>query len=318
MANELERSKPIIIGREFEEGISEENLRYLEKYEMDMQIRELSEKTIYNYKRDLIQWMSYLNKNQFNCSVKEVTDDDIEEFIFFCKKKGNNTERIKRRFASISAFYKYLRKKKIVKENPMEFMDRPKKGRPVVIQTFLDMKQVRQIRDGLKEIDDLQLTTYFEFSLCTMARVTAVSNVTWEQIDFENYIVNDVLEKEGKIVTLYLDDRLVNLLKKLKNKRIEDGIESDYVFLTKDKDSYRQITDSGLRYWTKKIGKMINVPALHPHDFRHSGSNLRKNAGTSLEMVSSLLNHSGTDVTKKHYLKEDKSKMSEKFRKIII
>jgi site-specific recombinase XerD len=42
--------------------------------------------------------------------------DDIEEFIFFCKKGGNNTERIKRRFSVISAFYKYLRKKKVVKD----------------------------------------------------------------------------------------------------------------------------------------------------------------------------------------------------------
>ena len=87
MANELERSKPIKINKDFENGISEENLRYLERYEMDMQIRELSEKTIYNYRRDLLQWMSYLNKNQCNCNVKDVTDDDIEEFIFFCKKR---------------------------------------------------------------------------------------------------------------------------------------------------------------------------------------------------------------------------------------
>ena len=318
MANELERSKPIKINKDFENGISEENLRYLERYEMDMQIRELSEKTIYNYRRDLLQWMSYLNKNQCNCNVKDVTDDDIEEFIFFCKKGGNNTERIKRRFSVISAFYKYLRKKKVVKENPMEFIDRPKRGRPVVVQTFLVKSQIDNIRKGLAEIDDLQLTTYFEFSLCTMARVTAISNVTWDQVDFDNYVVNDVLEKEGKIVTLYLDDRIVKLLKELKDYRNNNNIQCDYVFVSKEKDGHHQITSCGMRYWTKKIGDIIGVSTLHPHDFRHSGANLRKNAGVSLEMVSSLLNHSGTDVTKKHYLKEDKSKMSEKFRKISI
>lgn len=320
MANELVRSKRVVIDKKFEDGISEENLRYLEKYEMDMQIRELSEKTIYNYKRDLIQWMSYLNKNQFNCSVKEVTDDDLEEFIFFCKKQGNNTERIKRRFSSISAFYIYLRKKKIIKENPLEFIDRPKKGRPVVTQTFLTQKQVDEIRANLKEKNNLQLTTYFEFSLCTMARVTAISNVTWDQIDFDNYVVNDVLEKEGKIVTLYFDDKISDLLKQLKKDREVNGMESEYVFITREtKDNnYRRATDSAMRYWTKQIGAFINIPTLHPHDFRHSGATLRKNAGISLEMISSLLNHNGTDVTKKYYLKEDKSKMSEEFRKVSI
>ena len=55
---------------------------------------------------------------------------------------------------------------------------------------------------------------------------------------------------------------------------------------------------------------MIGEPTLHPHDFRHSGATLLKNAGMSLEDVSSLLNHMGTDVTKKFYIKEDKSKLS--------
>lgn len=48
---------------------------------------------------------------------------------------------------------------------------------------------------------------------------------------------------------------------------------------------------------------------LHPHDFRHSGATLLKNAGMSLEDVSSLLNHAGTDVTNKYYIKKDTTKI---------
>lgn len=44
---------------------------------------------------------------------------------------------MKRRMASISAFYKFLRKKKLIIENPTEFLDRPKHGVPITIQTFL-------------------------------------------------------------------------------------------------------------------------------------------------------------------------------------
>lgn len=318
MANELERSKRIVIDKKHEDNINEVNLKLLEKYEMDMEIRELSPKSIYGYKRDLLQWMSYLVREQFNADVKDITEDDIEEFIFYCKKQGNNTERIKRRFSAISAFYKYLRKKKIIKENPMEFVDRPKKGRPVVVQTFLTPKQVEDIREFLKKENNLQLTTYAEFSLATMARVNAVSNITWDQIDFENYTVGDVLEKEGKIVTLYFDDRVRDLLVQLKEDREKNNIECDYVFISKGKDGYTNVTASTLGTWTKKIGNGIGIETLHPHDFRHSGATLRKNAGMELEKISTLLNHAGIDVTKKFYIREDKTKMGEEFRKFDI
>jgi len=58
--------------------------------------------------------------------------------------------------------------------------------------------------------------------------------------------------------------------------------------------------------WCKKIGHAIGVETLHPHDLRHSGSQLLKLAGCPIEQISSLLNHKGLDVTKKHYLIEDK------------
>ena len=54
---------------------------------------------------------------------------------------------------------------------------------------------------------------------------------------------------------------------------------------------------------------MIGVDSLHPHDFRHSGSQLLSLTGMPIEKISELLNHSGLDVTKNHYLKQDKKKI---------
>ncbi|BAO04854.1 XerC/D family recombinase [Clostridium botulinum B str. Osaka05] len=310
MANELKRSKRIIIGDDnIQNEINTENLKLLKKYERDMQMRELSNKSIYSYRCDLMAWMRYLVINQFNPIITELNEDDIEEFIFYCKEQGNNTERIKRRMASLSAFYKFLRRKRIIKENPMEFIPRPKKGLPVVVQTFLTKEQYQLMKKKLEEQDDFQLKVYALFSISTMARVNAVSNVTWSQIDFDNRTVDDVLEKEGKIVTLYFSIEVKELLLKLKKEREEKGIECDYVFVTKYDGKIDKVDTNTLTRWAKKIGEMIDVPTLHPHDFRHSGSQLLMLSGMPIESISSLLNHSGLDVTKNHYLKEDKRKM---------
>lgn len=67
------------------EKINEETKKLMKKYEIDMSLRELSPNTIYNYKKDLKQWFIYILDNQFNQSVLELTDDDITEFLYFCK-----------------------------------------------------------------------------------------------------------------------------------------------------------------------------------------------------------------------------------------
>ncbi|EES90281.1 XerC/D family recombinase [Clostridium phage D-1873] len=305
-----ERSKKINFYNEGKiKEFNKDTMKYLNKYKIDMSIRELSEKTIYNYEMDLYNWFTYILDKQFNQCITELNEDDIMEFLYFCKQQGNNSRRMKRRMASISAFYKFLRKKRIIKENPMEFIDRPRKDTDVVTQTFLTKDQVEQIKRKLKDHGDIQLETYVLLSLSTMARVNAISNIKWEQIDFENRIIGDVLEKEGKIVDLYFNKEVKELLLQLQSIRKENNIESEYVFISKYNKGYSNVNTSTLSKWTKKVGEMIGVPTLHCHDWRHSGATLLKNAGMPIERVSSLLHHEGLDVTKKFYIKEDTQKM---------
>ena len=306
-----ERSKRIVLHNEEKlKQINPETQKLMQKYKIDMSLRDLSPKSIYSYEKDLNQWFIYILDYQFNQCVTELSDDDITEFLYFCKQEGNNVERMKRRMASISAFYKFLRKKKLIKENPTEFMDRPKKGMPVTVQTYLTPEQVDLMRTKLTEYGDLQLKTYAMFSLSTMARVNAIANLKWEQIDFEARECRDVLEKEGYIVELSFSNEVKDLLLALKKEREDKGI-NDYgwVFYSRYNNETKPISNGTLLEWCKKIGNMIGVPTLHCHDFRHSGATLLKNMGMSLEDISELLHHSGTDVTSKFYIKKDTSKI---------
>lgn len=276
-----------------------------------MSIKELSEKTIYNYNTDLRQWFIYILDYQFNGSVLTLEEDDILEFISFCKDKGNNTERIKRRLSTISAFYKYLKKKKILQgDSPTEYIDRPKKGLPVVIQTYLTEEQLELIREKLNELGDVQLITYVELSLSTMARVNAISHLRWEQIDFENRVIEDVLEKEQRYVTLYFSEKVKDLLLQLREFRETNNI-NDYGWLwhTPYVNEGKCVSNSTLASWTKRVSDMVDIP-LHCHTWRKSASNLLKKKGMPLEDISTLLNHLDTSTTKKHYINSQDSNIS--------
>ena len=109
-----ERSKRICLyDAEKLKQVNPENMKLFDKYQIDMSIRDLSKNTVSSYNSDLLQWFIFLYEQQYNLSVTEVTDDDIEEYYYWRKQQGNNVNRQKRVMASISAFYKFLRKNKI-------------------------------------------------------------------------------------------------------------------------------------------------------------------------------------------------------------
>lgn len=291
--------------------INQDSVQIMKKYKIDMGMRNLSPATQYAYELDLTEWLVWIHENQDNKSVRELTDDDITEFLYFCKCNGNNAERIKRRLSSIAAFYKFMRKKKLIIENPTEFIDRPKKGLQIVQQTFLTPEQISLMREKLVEYQDTQLRLYAMLSLSTMARVSAIASLKWEQIDIKNCVIHDVLEKEGKIVELFFSEEVKFLLTKLKTERDLSGKnDHGWIFYTGRCTDEKHITKSTLSKWCKRIGELIGVASLHPHDFRHSGATLLKNAGMSLEDISVLLNHESTDTTKRFYIKQDTARIS--------
>lgn len=306
-----ERSKRICLyDEEKAKQINPETLKLFQKYQIDMSIRDLSKNTILQYNSDLMQWFIYMYNNQFNLSVLEAKDEDLEEYYYWRKQQGNNVNRQKRVMASISAFYKFLRKKKLIVESPVEFIERPKAGQPIIVQTYLTKEQVQLMREKLQEHGDVQLQAYAFVSLTTMARVNAVANLRWEQIDWDERIFSDVLEKEGKIVELSFSEETKGYLENLVQYRRDNEI-NDYgwVFISPYVTEDKPINNGTLNDWCKVIGEMIGEPTLHCHDFRHSYATLLKNEGVNLEDVSVMLNHSGTDVTKKFYIKTDTSKV---------
>ena len=306
-----ERSKRICLyNEETAKNINQETLKLFQKYQIDMSIRDLSENTVKQYNADLMQWFIYMHDNQFNLSVLDATEDDISEYYYWRKQQGNNVNRQKRIMSSISAFYKFLRKKRLIKESPVEFIDRPKQGLPIAIQTYLTKDQVQLMREKLEEYGYIQLQAYAFLSLTTMARVHAIASLKWDQVDFDERVCSDVLEKEGKIVELSFSEETKDYLLKLIEYRKENNIDDHgRIFISPYVTDDKPIQDGTLNSWCKKIGDLIGVPSLHPHDFRHSYATLMKNAGIDLESISEMLNHASVDVTKKFYIKADSSKI---------
>ena len=292
--------------------INKENLKLLDKYKVDMAIRELSPLTQDRYINDLKGWFVYLLEHQDNRNVLDLVDDDITEYLYWCKKLGNNANRMKMRVSVVSAFYRFLRKKRYLTTNPTEFIEPPKRVIPVTVQTYLTSEQVALMREKLIESNQTQLRLYAMLSLSTMARLSAIASLKWSQIDMNACVIHDVREKEGKIVDIYFNDEVKQLLFILKSERTIRGLQDHgWLWYTGRCTETTHIHRNTLWDWCKQIGKMIGVETLHPHDFRHSGATLLRNAGMPLEDISVLLNHESTDTTQRFYVKHDTARIND-------
>ena len=167
--------------------------------------------------------------------------------------------------------------KRQIKESPVEFIERPKQGQAITVQTYLTKEEVQLMREKLEEYGDIQLQAYAFVSLTTMGRVNAIANLKWSQIDWDERIFSDVLEKERKIVEFSFSEEAKEYLEKLVQYRKENNI-NDYgwVFISPYVNENTPINNGTLNMWCKKIGEMIGHPTLHCHDFRHSYANLMK------------------------------------------
>lgn len=298
--------------------INHKNLDHIRKYFVSKNMN-LSDASKKSYESDFNQWLVYILENYQNADLMDFDVQDaadmIEDYIAFCTGVlGNNERRIQRRMSSISSFYLNLKKKRRIESNPIDYLDRPRVGKGEKLQikqTFLTKEQVDELRKLLRKKGDIQLELYFELSLSTMARVNAVSNIKIEQIDFKTGRINDVLEKEGYLVTLFPSKRANELIKQWLDYRKKNKIENEYLLLANFKNEWKKVEKVTLQQsWVKRIGNLIGVD-LHAHDLRHSGSNLLFQSGMSLETVSKLLNHKSTAVTQDHYLQINYDKISD-------
>jgi integrase/recombinase XerC len=306
--------------------VNPSNVEHIRKFFISKH-RKLSDSTKKSYESDFNQWLVYIMEYYDNADIVSTDAGDmadmLEEYMLFCSMElGNNDRRIQRRMSSISSFYLALKKKRKIEQNPIDFLERPSLGKDEKVQikqTFLTLEDVERLRKLFgkleKNLYNMQLELLFEFGLSTMARVNAISNVKVSQLNFKDREVNDVLEKEGKIVDLLMSRRTIILIKEWLEYRKKNNIESEYLFLALYGKTWQKVDKRTLQQnWIKKIGKLIDMD-LHMHDLRHTGATLLKEAGMEIETISKLLNHNGIDVTLKHYIKDNVKKIAEEKEK---
>ncbi len=253
-----------------------------------------SSNTLQSYRRDIIQFGEYLDREDLN--YLKLESQDIASYFEFLKSEGKKTSTISRALASIRAFYQYLLKNKKIKKDPTIGVHSPKVEKKV--PSILTNKEVELLLDQPKAVDlkGIRDKAMLEFAYATGMRVTEIISLNIEDVNMQDDFV--FVHSGNKKRTIPLGTMAV--------KALTEYIESARPIIIKDESNHALFVNlNGKRLTRQGFWKIIKYykdqahisKDITPHVLRHSFATHLLQNGADLKAIQTMLGHSDISST---------------------
>ena len=312
--------------------INPENLEKYQKYLKSNIIKnqDVKETTFKTYENYFIQFLVYLaekwnNIDLYSAEFFENAVDIMEGFMGFCidtlqnKKKVINTK-----ISSVSTFYLWSMKRKLVESHPFDNkLDRMKGANDehIINSYFLNDEQIEQIRLGLLDDKkyDIVDRLIFEIALDSANRIGALERLKISDLDIDNCIFTNIREKRGYRVEVAISEETLQLIQEWFEIRKDlDNLEIDAIFLSYYGKEYRKMSRSNLQRRIRKIGEIIGLEDFHAHCIRKTTLNSIYEKTGDMSLAATLGNHKSIETTRQSYIKPiSKAEVRQKIQDIM-
>lgn len=257
--------------------------------------KKIKNNTKYNYLHAVKRLITLINK-----PLDAMEETDISYYLSWYEKKNmidggkkNQASTVNNERRFLSAFFTWMRKEKLIADNPVEVTEPLKVvWKPI---DYFKPDEIAKLRDACQDERERAL---FEVLRSTGARIGEIAEIELSQIDWPTGDVMIISEKSDRYRTLYLDDDARHYLKKYLSSRTDS---SPYMF-TKLRAPYGKMTTDGLRNVFKRIGDGAGVECrVYPHKMRKTlGMNL-KNKGVDIGDIQEIMGHADPSTTVTFY-----------------
>ncbi len=273
---------------------------YISKYIEYCEYRKrLDSKTLKAYKIDLKQFEIFCT-NLSDCFAKSVVDDFITNL-----HKQYKPKTVKRKIASLKAFFHHMEYKELLNENPFAKLDirfREAKLLPKTIpfhsiQTFLSTLYTQkelaeseyQLRCCIRDIAVIELL------FATGMRISELCSLKPSDIDFESSNIL-IYGKGAKERIIQLGNQEVISALVLYQETFKKDIEiCGYFFVNR---LQHKLSDQSVRFMINHYAELAgNSQHITPHMFRHSFATLLLEQDVDIRYIQRMLGHSSISTT---------------------
>lgn len=251
------------------------------------------------------------------------TTEGVITFIVYCQENHKGST-IHSYWSVVRGFVRFLVKKKLIRDNPLEEISPPKK--PDELPRAPPTEQIKKLIEylesevvkvlakkrgnewGWRWIRNLAL---FSLILDTGLRISEALSVQVEDVSLVNGSVYVRNPKGGKSRFVFFGKKAKADIKLWCGYRERVPIPEDYklLFFTNWGDSYRQMTPSNAQHVLWRICARLGIePAFSPHDLRHFYAGSAFRFGANPENVRKQLGHSNLKITSRYAMSWDEGR----------
>ena len=258
--------------------------------------KELDKKTLKAYRIDLRQYFEYVNAD-------EPDKEKIEEYVTYLHKSYKQ-KTVKRKIASMKAFYNYLEESEIIAENPFRKI-KVKFKETVTLPRIIPREEIEKLlnhmyqclneNDKVSHKHMLRDVAVIEVFFATGARVYEISNIREDSINLNTGLIK-LFGKGGKERYVQISNTsILEVLRKYYDENEQAIKKSGYFFVNNRESRY---TEQSIRLMLKKYTKQAGIERnITPHMFRHSFATYLIEEGVDVSCVQQILGHSSIKTT---------------------
>lgn len=273
---------------------NEQVKKYLEYCEFR---KELDWNTLKAYRIDLKQFFEFTQEDM-------PEKNKIEDYITELHKKYKQ-KTIKRKIASIKAYYNYLEECEIIEDSPFRKI-KVKFKETIILPKIIPREEIESLLNYMYSCEHrndkekmykywLRDISVIETLFATGARVYEVSNIKLDCINLNTGLIK-IMGKGGKERYIQIASaEILNILKKYYKHNSEAIKKSGFFFVNSRGNRY---TEYSIRLMLKKYTKLAGIERnITPHMFRHSFATYLIEEGVDVSCVQQILGHSSIKTT---------------------
>ena len=254
-------------------------------------VKKTSSNTEMSYKRDLTKMRIYLELTAEAPAAGEVTAENLKKYIAYMERKKFKASTISRNISSIKAFYHYLLRAGVVREDVSECLKAPKiekKAPDILTADEMEKLLSQPAGDSDKEMRD---NAMLELLYATGIRVSELISLKLSDVNMHmGYLVCSEGDRERMIP---FDSGVREALQRYINKAREHmaGDEAnDTLFVN---CSGKPMSRQGFWKLIKSYAQKADIRKdITPHMLRHTFAVHMVENGTDLKSVQEMLGHS--------------------------
>ena len=268
----------------------------------------LSKNTLYSYKIDLDQFISFIQKKSIK--TREFKDKDIKEFISTFKNKGYEKSTVSRKISSLTHFFNFLLDEKEIEINPLSNFEIPKQIKKLPI--ILSNKHIDKILEFTKQDQSalgIRLYTMIEILYATGIRISELVEMKLSSIyEDKNFLLVSGKGNKERLVPISKNTReTLDKYLTIRDHFISYKKKSIWLFPSKQ-SSIGHITRQRFNQLLNEINLQadLGIKRISPHKLRHAFATHLLENGMDLRSLQQILGHSDISTTQiyTHVLKE--------------